>query len=1075
MSGGMERRQFLKVLGVSGAGATAAGCGGTAAAERLIPYVIPHEEIVPGIATWYRTTCRECPAGCGMTIRTREGRAVKAEGNPLSPISHGALCARGQSSLHGLYNPDRVPGALAREGESWSAVTWDDAEQRLAQALAQNRGRTVLLTHNLTGTLDRLFDQFAGAFGIERVRYEPFGWEPIRAANRMLFGQDAVPVHDFSNAEVVITFGADFLETWISPIDYAHGFVQGRAYAQGRRGRLIAIGPHQSLTDMNADEWLPVRPGTEPMVALALARLVADAGGAAGGAPASIAEVDVDAAATAAEVSRAKLEEIARAFANGGRSLAVGPGVASMHSGATALAAAVAVLNSAAGNIGRTVRFAQRELHASTPGAGAPGAAAPQPAGQPAPPPAQPTAPAGAAQGAAPDGTYARMQQLIARMRGGQIGALLVYGPNPLYSMPEYAEVADALGRVGFIASFTPWLDETSERAHLVLPDHHFLESWGDYEPRTGVTALIQPVMTPVFNTKQTGDVLLSTARRAAVTLPTTAATFYDYLRERWTREVFPAAGGGGPFDTWWTETLQTGFALAAAATQPAGAGPAVNAGALQQLDFAAPQFAGAEDGYFLIVYPSYKYYDGRLANRPWLQELPDPISKFSWSSWVEIHPETAEALGLDNGHMVEVRTPATPEDQPAVLPVYRHAGTRPDTIAIQLGQGHTGFGNYARDRGVNAFRLLAPQADPVSGGLIFQQVRASLRPTGDWERPVQAGLYSDQRGRQIAQAVTLAAARAADEARGVRVAAAPAGELPGAPADTAAHEAAGGHGVVQHPMDARVTELQEMGGFAPVEVDASPMGYPPPGTHYGEYSDVTPRWGMTIDLDRCIGCSACITACYAENNIGIVGPEQVAKGRILHWIRIERYYEGEGENLETRFLPMLCQHCGNAPCEPVCPVFAAYHTPDGLNAQVYNRCVGTRYCSNNCPYKVRYFNWYSYEWPEPLNWQLNPDVTVREKGVMEKCTFCVQRIRDAENHARLEGRGVRDGEIVPACAQTCPGEAIVFGNMRDPNSRVRQIADSGRAYRVLDQLNTQSAIVYLKRVSEHAAATAEH
>jgi molybdopterin-containing oxidoreductase family iron-sulfur binding subunit len=226
----------------------------------------------------------------------------------------------------------------------------------------------------------------------------------------------------------------------------------------------------------------------------------------------------------------------------------------------------------------------------------------------------------------------------------------------------------------------------------------------------------------------------------------------------------------------------------------------------------------------------------------------------------------------------------------------------------------------------------------------------------------------------------------------------------------------------------------------------------------------------MSIDLERCIGCSACMTACYAENNIGIVGPEQVAKGRILHWIRIERYFEGEGDDLQTRFLPMLCQHCGNAPCEPVCPVFAAYHTPDGLNAQVYNRCVGTRYCANNCPYKVRYFNYYSYEWPEPLNWQLNPDVTVREKGVMEKCTFCVQRIRGAEDTARLEGRGVRDGEIQPACAQTCPGNAITFGNLKDPAARVTQIAGSGRGYRVLESLNTQSAIVYLAKVVSEAS-----
>jgi molybdopterin-containing oxidoreductase family iron-sulfur binding subunit len=269
--------------------------------------------------------------------------------------------------------------------------------------------------------------------------------------------------------------------------------------------------------------------------------------------------------------------------------------------------------------------------------------------------------------------------------------------------------------------------------------------------------------------------------------------------------------------------------------------------------------------------------------------------------------------------------------------------------------------------------------------------------------------------------------------------------------------------------MDAHVKNLQASGGWAPASVDASPAGFPQPGTHYGEYSETQPRWGMAIDLERCIGCGACTTACHAENNIGIVGPEQVKKGRILHWIRIERYFEHHGEELETRFLPMLCQHCGTAPCEPVCPVYAAYHTPEGLNAQVYNRCVGTRYCANNCPYKVRVFNWYSWEWPEPLNWQLNPDVTVREKGVMEKCTFCVQRIRDAQNTARLQNRATTDGEITPACAQTCPGDAIVFGNIKDPNSRVARVAASGRGYRVLESINTQSGIVYLKKISAHA------
>jgi molybdopterin-containing oxidoreductase family iron-sulfur binding subunit len=399
-----------------------------------------------------------------------------------------------------------------------------------------------------------------------------------------------------------------------------------------------------------------------------------------------------------------------------------------------------------------------------------------------------------------------------------------------------------------------------------------------------------------------------------------------------------------------------------------------------------------------------------------------------------------------------------------AELPAWRHPGLRRDTIAIQLGQGHEGFGTYADGRGINALRLLAPVADAATGGFLWQQTRASIRNTGRWERPPSAGLQERQHGRDIALAMTLNEAVAADRALGLI----PGGPVAAAePADTAAAHAPG-HDV--NPMTATVDQLQGTGGFAPLPLDASPRGFPPPGTHYGEYSQANPRWGMAIDLEKCIGCGACTTACYAENNIGIVGPEQISKGRILHWIRIERYFEGEGENLQTRFLPMLCQHCGNAPCEPVCPVYAAYHTPDGLNGQVYNRCVGTRYCANNCPYKVRVFNWFSAEWPEPLHWQLNPDVTVREKGVMEKCTMCVQRIRDAENHARMDDRGVRDGEITPACAQTCPGDAIVFGNMRDPDARVTRVASSGRGYRVLEHINTQSAIVYLKKVATGAA-----
>jgi anaerobic selenocysteine-containing dehydrogenase/Fe-S-cluster-containing dehydrogenase component len=1022
---GMERRDFLKVLGVAGAGAAMAGCGREP--ERLIPYLVQPEEIVPGTSTWYRTTCRECPAGCGMSVRTREGRAIKAEGNPDSPISHGRLCSRGQASLHGLYDPDRIPQALAREGDSWTRLSWDRAEQALADALVQAGGNAVLLSRPEPGSMDRLLDDWCAAMGVRRVVFDPFSHEPIRTAYRMVYGRDTLPVHDFSRADMVVSFGADFMETWLSPVEYAHGFVQARAYASGRRGRLLAVSPHQSLTGLNADQWLAARPGTEHLVALAMARLVADQTGRNGTAASILDAVDPARFAEAAGVPFDQIRLAAVDFANGGRSLAVGPGVAAGHAAATTLAVAVIALNEAAGNVGRTVW---------------PGPAAAERA------------------------TYAGLARLVEEMRAGQVTALLVRGPNPLYELPAAASVAEALAAVPFIASFSPWLDETSARAHLLLPDHHFLEAWGDYEPAPGVHALVQPVLTPVFDTKHTGDVLLSVARRAGATLASPATTFYDHLRQEW-QGLQGRAGGTGTFDEWWVSTLQEGVVVTGEYQQPEAPGAAT---ILDELPL-EPQTLDGDGEFHLVVYPSYRFFDGRLANRPWLQELPDPVSKHTWGTVVEINPRTADELGLDNGHLVEVSTPHGSVD----VPVWRHPGIREDTIALQLGQGHEGMGRYARGRGANPLRLLGPSYDPRSGGLLWIQVMASLSPTGRWERQPFSSEQTTQKGRNIFGTTTLAGAMEADRRAVMPGTAAvprpdpdPAEREPGGLHMGPPGEAVeGAYGARPHPNEAVVQQLQESGGFGAVTVPAGPADFPPVGTHYGEYSDAQPRWAMAIDMERCIGCSACMTACQAENNIGIVGPDLVAQGRLIQWMRIERYFDLDhaGETRGTTFLPMLCQHCGNAPCEPVCPVYASYHTPDGLNAQVYNRCVGTRYCANNCPYKVRYFNFFSYDWPEPLNWQLNPDVSVRERGIMEKCTFCVQRIRDTEHQARLQGREVRDGEIVPACAQTCPGNAIVFGNIKDPNSRVAHVTSSGRSFRVLEDLNTTPGVVYLKKV----------
>jgi Fe-S-cluster-containing dehydrogenase component len=384
--------------------------------------------------------------------------------------------------------------------------------------------------------------------------------------------------------------------------------------------------------------------------------------------------------------------------------------------------------------------------------------------------------------------------------------------------------------------------------------------------------------------------------------------------------------------------------------------------------------------------------------------------------------------------------------------------GVREDAVAIQMGMGHEGFGRWTAGRGANPMKLLGGNVDPASGAFVHYGVKVSLRATGEGAGPRFQGLYENgvriQHDREIAQAVSLAAITDLD--------AKSAGIIPGS--------------------EQKIEELKGNGGFKPAPTPTDPAGgYPTPGTEYGEYIPGEIRWAMVVDLARCIGCGACTVACSAENNIPVVGPSEYKRGRDLTWLRIERYFgvgrEEKEASLEVdtddvRFLPMLCQHCGNAPCEPVCPVYAAYHTPDGLNGQVYNRCVGTRYCANNCPYKVRVFNWFTYEFAEPLNWQLNPDVTVRSKGVMEKCTFCVQRIREAENRAKLENRELQADEFTTACAQACPSRAITFGDAADPNWTVAQLANDRRAYHVFEELNTFTAVVYLKKVTHPAAVT---
>jgi molybdopterin-containing oxidoreductase family iron-sulfur binding subunit len=540
-------------------------------------------------------------------------------------------------------------------------------------------------------------------------------------------------------------------------------------------------------------------------------------------------------------------------------------------------------------------------------------------------------------------------------------------------------------------------MDETTELANLVLPDTVALEKWGDYIPREGVYGLIQPTMGLVsfFSAKAIGDVILSVSKQIeGLKDQFTQKTFYDYLRDSWKNEIQQKFAPDKDFETFWLEALGNGGVF-----QDVEPTPVQISDEVLGVSFSEPKFEGDGDMYF-IPYPSSRYYDGRGANKPWLQELPDSITTAVWDSWVEIHPDTAKKLGIKEGDFILVESPYGKLETQAFI----YKGIRPDTIAVPLGLGHRSYGRYAQNVGVNPIEILPASTDELSGGFAWLSTKVKVSKTGKWKKLVKTQNSSSQADRGIAQALGL---------------------------------------------------MEAQNGLHREEHEEPDM-YPP---HEHKH-----RWGMAIDLSKCIGCGACVTACYAENNVAVVGKEQVARGRHMAWIRIERFFE-EKDGLETRFIPMLCQHCDNAPCEPVCPVYATYHNYEGLNVMVYNRCVGTRYCSNNCTYKVRRFNWFTYKFPEPFNWQLNPDVTVRTKGVMEKCTFCSQRIIFTKDKAKDEGRFPKDGEITPACAQTCPTKAIVFGDLKDPESMVSRLSEDERGYHVLREINTKPAVTYLKKV----------
>ena len=979
------RREFLKLLG-AGAAFAAAGCA-RKPVEKILPYLKAPEEITPGNALWYASTCGECPAACGTLVRTREGRPIKLEGNREHPLSRGGLCARGQASVLNLYDPDRArqPLAVDRASGATRAVTWETIDAAAAKAFRDVRargGRLVLLTGTITSpsTL-ALVASFLKVFpNAQHVVYDAVSSDALARGQELAYGERLIPRYRLDRADLLLTIGADPLGTLLSPVEYARDFAARRKPETRGMSKVIAVESALSLTGTNADRRVRVRPEHLLPVTLALANelLVANPRGPLSGIAAVTGPLRAYAAADVESKSGLPSGTIAglatELWEARGHSLVLAGPKAAPVAHAVALQVAANLLNSALGNEGASVDAATPSNQAA--------------------------------------GSEEATLALVEQMRAGEVAALLILGVNPAYTLPAAVGFGEVVKRVPFVVSFGDRADETGRSADWIAPDHHALESWNDHEPRSGTLSLSQPTIAPLYDTRSFQDTLLSWARALGGNpLSGWTGTWHDWMKERWRAEIYPKSGAAASFDLFWEGVLREGVFLPPGA--PATVTRTFRPGALEALP--APGSELATDSLSLVLYAPVTQYDGRHANNAWLQELPDPVSKICWDNYVSMAPSRARALGLWEGEMRSDLVTVDVGHAKLDLPVHIQPGLHPDVIAIALGYGRTAAGRVGNKVGQNAYALAL-----ASGGRIgWSGIPARVTRTGRRAKLacVQGHQYTEDRP------------------------------------------------IICEATYGDYLKNPSAGNDAPTNLPSMWSRLPYKGH----------RWAMSVDLNACIGCSACMVACQAENNVPVVGKAVVLQGREMHWLRIDRYYSGAPETPETVYQPMLCQQCENAPCETVCPVLATVHSSEGLNLQVYNRCVGTRYCSNNCPYKVRRFNWFHYESirEKSLRLVLNPDVTVRTGGVMEKCTFCVQRIRDGKEHAKALEAPVKDGDIQTACMQSCPTEAILFGDVNDPTSRVNERSKSPRGYHVLAELNVGPSITYQTKIRNREEGTA--
>lgn len=1010
---GTDRRDFLKFLGFSLVAASLAAC--ETPVNTAIPYVVKPEEITPGVANWYASTYFDGRDYASILVKTREGRPIKISGNPISKVTNGATNARIQASVLSLYDSSRLQGPTI----NGKADTWSNVDKEIAQKLAAITNKAgsirILSSTVISPSTKSVIADFTAKYpSTKHITYDAISYAGITNANAKVFGQAIIPSYKFENAQVIVSIGADFLVNWIE--NFSMPYAKNRKVSKDKKemSKHYQFESNLSLSGANADERIPVKVSEHGKVAVNLYNEIARLAG-------------IQSIPSTKLPCDAIIKKVASdLYNNKGKSLVV------CGSNDTNLQLIIIEINTLLGSYGKTIDMeTPNYLNQSN------------------------------------DKEFA---DLTSEMEAGKIDAIITYNTNPVYTAPGSLKFAEAYNKVPLRISFADRADETAALANYICPDHHYLESWNDFNPKKAHYSLSQPTIRPLFSAVDSGT------RQAQETLlkwSGSSVAYYAYIQKIWADKVYPMQGKYMVFSEFWNNSLHdgaievgNGLEALPSNTKDKSQQPIVEIKEEKKLpeqinlkEIANKINSLNSSEIELALYEKVGMGNGIQANNPWLQELPDPISKITWDNYVTMSPVEMKQRGYKlmerqdrEASVVSITVNGTSIE----LPVIPQPGQALGTIGIAVGYGREKAGKLSLQTGTIIGENAFPFISMLDGTFNYSAFDVKIENTNKTTEIAGTQVHHTLMAREIVKETTL-------------------------------------EKYLKDPKSGNKDEMliTHAGPKKAATIDL-----------WDEHEKLGHKWGMTIDLNSCIGCGSCVIACGAENNVAVVGKDQVMKTREMQWIRIDRYYSsdmnkdiasevGEGaidmyldmENPSTAnpkvvFQPMMCQHCSHAPCETVCPVLATNHSSDGLNHMTYNRCVGTRYCANNCPYKVRRFNWFNYNENKDFTFNpsqddlgrmvLNPDVVVRSRGVMEKCSMCVQRIQKGKLDAKTAERKLVDGDVNTACAEACPANAILFGDVNDPSSEIsllRKREENERNYFILEELGVKPSVSYLTKV----------